>query len=168
MFRDCTGKFKLDPINRYLRTMWGKKAHFDVSIFINYSEAARRMRVSKYKYSTLVYPLVDRKITKERCVEIIKEHNQPVPHNSGCFFCWVQPPKSWQKLKETHPDLFEKARKMELESRTKDLRKYPLIRLKAKDMKLHPMDEFLENDDSCGCFNYNLETEADDWKDKPF
>ena len=162
--RDCTGKFKIDPINKYLRTMYGKKAHFDIDVFINYSEAYRRVRTSRKKYTTLYYPLVDRKITKERCKQIIEDHKLLMPNKSGCFFCWAQPPASWLKLKIKHPDLFEKSRKMELESNVRDLKKLPLIRLKSKDMELSPMDKFL--DDSCGCFNYNID--SDDWKDKPF
>ena len=161
--RDCTSKFKINPINKYLRTMYGKKAHFDIDIFINYTEAAKRMRSSRHNYATLKYPLVDRKITRDQCKEIILDHKLPMPHKSGCFFCFAQPESSWLKLKQTQPDLFEKARKMELESNMKDLQKFPLIRLKAKDMPIKPMDEFLD-DDGCGCFNYNVEDE--DWDDQ--
>ncbi len=167
--RECTSKFKIDPINKYLRTMYGKKAHFNVNIFINYTEADRRIRTSRHNYATLCYPLVDRKISRDRCKEIITEHKLLMPHKSGCYFCWAQPPKSWQKLKVKHPDLFEKSRQMESDSNMKNIRDHPLIRLKAKDMKLNPMDDFIENDDSCGCFNYNIDADDDDdWKGKPF
>lgn len=169
--RDCTGKFKIDPINKYLRTMYGKKAHFNIDIFINYDEAHYRMRTSKYKYATLLYPLVDRKITRAQCKETIKKHNMPVPHKSGCFFCWAQPPASWLKLKKDHPDLFQESLDMEHDSKVRHKGVLPLIRLKAKEMKLNPMDDFFdETDEGCGCFNYNIdsEDEADNWKDKPF
>ena len=169
--RDCTGKFKVNPINRYLRTRYGRKAHFDVDIFINYTEAAKRMRTSRVKYATLQYPLVDRRITRERCREIITEHGMPVPHKSGCFFCWAQPPKSWLTLRRKHPDLFEKSMRLEQESTVRDLTRNPLIRLRSKKMKEGAMEEYFgEGSDSCGCFNYNAvsDDEDTDWPDKPF
>ena len=55
--RDCTGKFKIDPFNKYLRTMYGKQAHFNVHVFIDYAEQTR-VKTSKYNYSTFIFPFI--------------------------------------------------------------------------------------------------------------
>lgn len=152
--RDCTGKFKIDPINKYLRTMYGKKAHFEVDIFIDYSEF-HRMRESKYKYSTLKYPLIDKKLTREDCKRIIQEHKMPVPIKSGCYFCPFTPPKVWRAMKQSPEGTNEKeyyleSRKLEKNSQMRNKRQFPLVRLKGKDSQ----DLF-----ECGCFNYNTDAE---------
>ena len=59
---------------------------------------------------------------------------------SGCFFCMFQKPKAWLNLKQTHPQLWEKAKALEKNSTMK----LPLINLKGKDSQT-----LFE----CGCFN---------------
>lgn len=161
--RDCTGKFKLDPINKYLRTMYGKQAHFNMHIFIDYSEVTR-IRTSKYNYSTLIYPLVERKISREDCKRIITEHGLPIPAKSGCFFCPFTPPKVWANMKLERKELFDKSLALEKNSVMRHKTDFPLIVLKGKESQ----DLF-----DCGCFNVNQDTKANEieldklWR-KPF
>ena len=146
-FRDCTGKFKIDPIKRYLRKKYGKKEIFQNSIYIDYSEF-HRIKTSDVKYQVLHYPLVYDKINREDCIKIIEDAGYKIPIKSGCFMCPFNSKKMWQLLKTKHPDLFVKA--LALEKRalyTKDgIRKRkmePLVKLKGKESK----DLF-----QCDCF----------------
>ena len=146
-FRDCTIKFKIDPIKRYLRKKYGKKEIFETDIFIDYSEF-HRMKNSDVKYQILNYPLVKDKIDRDGCLKIIQDAGYPIPLKSGCFMCPFNNKAMWSKLKINHPDLFEKS--LELEKRaiyTKEgIRKKkmePLVKLKGKES----MDLF-----QCNCF----------------
>jgi len=146
-FRDCTNKFKITGIKRYLRKKYGKKETFLSDIFIDRSEYTR-IKTSDVKYQVLNYPLVYDNINREDCIKIIEEAGYKIPIKSGCFMCPFNTKKMWQLLKVKHPDLFQKS--LELEKRalyTKDgIRKRkmePLVKLKGKESQ----DLF-----QCNCF----------------
>lgn len=128
-FRDCTGKFKIEPMKRYLRKKYGKKVHFDINLFIDYSEIFR-MRDAEVLYQTLVYPLINDKIDRDDCVKIIQDSGYPIPPKSSCFFCPFNTPKQWLELKDKHPELFEKAVKLENIRGKIRKKEYRLINLK--------------------------------------
>ena len=128
-FRDCTKKFKITPMRKYLRLKYGKKAHFLVDLFIDYSEVFR-MRDSDVQYQTLNYPLINDKIDREGCLKIIKDAGWPIPEKSACFMCPFSKPEAWLKLKEKHPELFEKAVILENIAGKRRKKEYNLINLK--------------------------------------
>jgi hypothetical protein len=147
-FRDCTGKFKIQPIRKYIREKYGKKETFEMNIFIDYSEF-HRMHTSDVKYAKNVYPLVEQKITREKCIELIKSKGYELPIKSGCFFCPFNTKKKWIELKNNHPDLFQKTLDLEKNAMyTKEgKRKWnlkPLINMRGKESKT-----LFE----CACFN---------------
>jgi len=147
-FRDCTGKFKITPIRQYLRKKYGKKETFEMNIFIDYDEF-HRMHTSDVKYIKNKYPLVDEKITREKCINIITDDGYDLPLKSGCFFCPFNNKKRWIDLRNNHLDLFEKSKELEKRAMYKENgdRKWniqPLIRIKGKDSKT-----LFE----CACFN---------------
>ncbi len=153
--RDCTGKFKIDPFNKYLRETYGYDAHFIVDIFIDSGEPDR-VRTSRYLYATLNYPLVEKNIDRKQCELIIKSHNMPVPVKSGCYFCMFTPPSVWRQMERSPQgsnakEYYEKSINMERNSIMRAKAKYPLVRLRGKDMS-----ELFE----CGCYTPNFDTEA--------
>ena len=146
-FRDCTGKFKISPIKRYLRKKYGKKETFDCDIFIDYGEY-HRMKTSDVKYQILSYPLVMDKIDRNQCIKIIKDAGYPIPMKSGCFMCPFNNKASWTNLKMNHPDLFDKSLQLEKaalydEKGNRKWKMLPLVTLKGKETK----DLF-----QCNCF----------------
>ncbi len=137
--RDCTGKFKISPIRKYLRNKYGKKESFEMSIFIDFSEF-HRMRKSDVKYIKNIYPLVEQKISRPELKELIISKGYELPIKSGCYFCPYTTKKGWLDLKEKYPNLYKNVLKLEKNSRMK----LPLINLKGKDSQ-----NLLE----CACFN---------------
>jgi hypothetical protein len=99
---------------------------------------------SKYKYETCLYPLVERKVTRDDCLKIIENAGYKIPIKSGCFFCPFNNKKVWISLKLEHPDLFQKALDMEKNSDHPHKRENPLILYKGKETQ-----SLFE----CGCFN---------------
>lgn len=128
-FRDCTGKFKIKPMKKYLRTKYGKKAHFLVDLFIDYGEVFR-MKTSDVKYQTFNYPLINDQIDRDGCLKIVKDAGFPIPVKSSCFMCPFNKPKQWLDLKEKHPELFEKAVILENIRGKRRKKEYNLINLK--------------------------------------
>ena len=110
-----------------------------MNLGIDYSEF-HRMRESDVKYIKNKYPLVEQKLSRDQLIELIKSKGYEVPIKSGCFFCMFQKPKAWLNLKQTHSQLWDKAKALEKNSTMK----LPLINLKGKDSQT-----LFE----CGCFN---------------
>jgi len=137
--RDCTGKFKISPIRKYIRKKYGKKETFEMNIFIDHSEF-HRMRESDVKYIKNKYPLVEQKLVRNELKEIIKSKGYLVPEKSGCFFCCFQTKKGWINLRNNQPKLWEKSKELEKNSKMR----LPLINLKGKDSQT-----LFE----CACFN---------------
>lgn len=113
IWRWSTRDFKVAPIHRYYRSL---DAHVNQYLAIAYDEI-ERMKDSAVSYITNVYPLVDNKVTREKCILLITEAGLPVPVKSGCFFCPFNSMDRWRWLYETHPDLYQKAMALEENSK---------------------------------------------------
>ena len=123
-------------------------------------DEGHRMKDSMVDYVTNLYPLVDRRLTRRKCIEIILQEGLPVPVKSGCFYCPFNSIDRWRWLLEAHPNLFDSA--IDLEENSKH---YPrqrltdqvyrhrdtvtLRELKAK-LKLGEYGDITEVEASCG------------------
>jgi hypothetical protein len=114
--RWCTAKFKVNPLHRYF-----KKPCF-VMLGIDAGEA-HRAKLSSDKGMENRFPLIERDINRQDCIEIIKSHGLPIPMKSGCWFCPFQRIGELKKLRHIHPELFCKAVELEKISLDYALRK---------------------------------------------
>ena len=112
-WRWCTRDFKVNPIHRYYRRIGG---HINQYVGIAYDEI-HRMKDSRDKYITNLYPLIENQLTRQDCVDLIAEAGLPVPERSGCYFCPFNSTARWLNILESHPSLFDKA--IELEENSK-------------------------------------------------
>lgn len=113
IWRWSTRDFKVRPIRRYYRDLGQPIVQY---IAIAYDEI-ERMKDSDVDYIVNQYPLVDDKITRDGCIEIIRSAGLPIPPKSGCWFCPFNNLGRWQWLRTEHPDLFAKAVSLEEESK---------------------------------------------------
>ena len=79
---------------------------------IDYDEV-RRMKPAKVDYVTNLYPLIDYKIGREGCMNLIKKARLPIPVKSGCYMCPFNNMERWAEIYEKHPDLYKYAMKIE-------------------------------------------------------
>ena len=107
MFRHCTHKFKVMPINNWIREKYGIKQPINMIMGIASDEKHRKDKISGRKQFNYQFPLIDNEINREGCIEIIKKEGLSVPVKSGCYFCPFQTKKVWSKLLEQHPELYE-------------------------------------------------------------
>lgn len=127
IWRFCTRDFKITPIHKFYKSF---KTHIYEYMGIDYDEV-RRMKDSKDDFITKLYPLIDNKITRNGCIEIIKNNNLPIPVKSGCPFCPFNDDERWNYIKENHPELYQQA--LDLERNNKHYPKQKLIMLHDSD-----------------------------------
>ena len=113
VWRWSTRDFKVTPIHRHYRSL---RTHVNQYLAIAYDEI-ERMKDSRVPYVTNIYPLVDHKITRAKCIELIEAAGLSVPVKSGCFFCPFNSADRWRWLYETHPDLYQQAVALEENSK---------------------------------------------------
>lgn len=107
MFRHCTHKFKVIPINDYIKKKYGIKQPINMVMGIASDEKHRSEKIRGRKQFTYLFPLIEKDIDREGCIEIIKKEGLSVPVKSGCYFCPFQSKKEWVKLYENYPKLFD-------------------------------------------------------------
>ncbi len=106
MKRDCTDKFKLRPVYKYV-----EKPCF-MLLGIDAGES-HRARLNSKKGVENRFPLIEENIDRDGCKKVIRDHSLPVPMKSGCFSCMFQRNAQWKELRKRHPDLFCKAQELE-------------------------------------------------------
>lgn len=107
--RWCTSDFKVATLQNYFQ-----KPCF-VLLGIDAGEA-HRATISSHQGTENRYPLIERDIDRDGCIEIIKAHGLPIPAKSGCWICPFQRISEFKKLRREHPDLFCKAVDLEKNS----------------------------------------------------
>ena len=104
--RLCTAKFKTDPFYRYVER--------PCTVYIGYDFTERRRRWLKpkkdIKFET---PLINRRTSRQRCRDLIRDHGLPIPPSSGCWLCPFQKLSKWKKLRDVYPVLFKMAMNLE-------------------------------------------------------
>lgn len=105
-YRWCTDKFKIRSINNYIEKPCIMFIGFD------YGESKRSLKNNSDKI-TNVYPLIDAKMDRNACVDLIKEHGLKIPPKSGCWFCPFMRKIEIRELFLNRRDLYDKAVKME-------------------------------------------------------
>lgn len=159
MRRDCTSKFKISPIRKYIRERYGKQEKFIFYIGIAWDEW-HRVRKSDVNYIENKFPFVDDKVGRDGNLEILKAHNfQAI--KSGCKGCIYLKKSSWVRMLLEDPDEFD--RHMKLEENNSGFPKvllngrYPLRKLKETYKAQQSLSAFEDSEASCqaingGCF----------------
>ena len=115
----CTTRLK-----REARQYWEKTNHFDWLVMGFTAEESRRANNFKMTERTnLLTPLIDLKINKKRCFEIIQKAGIRLPisyynglPNANCIGCpKATSPNYWSAVKKNYPDIFQQ--RLELSER---------------------------------------------------
>jgi len=108
--RSCTADFKIKVINKWLKAHGATAEHpAEVLLGISWDEIERLGNKRVAPYEVPVYPLIDRRLTREDCKRIIERAGLPVPPKSSCFFCPFHRPSAWAKMRRDEPELFQKS-----------------------------------------------------------
>lgn len=150
VWRWCTRDHKVKPIHKFYKKL---NSHIYQYMGIDYGEV-RRMKPSGQDWITNLYPLIDFKIDRQGCINLIQKARLKIPVKSGCYFCPYNNMKRWTEIYENHPDLFQKA--MIIEKQNKHM---PRQKLAPKKYTLQDIDDqlrenkklpMIEVDSPCG------------------
>jgi len=109
--RQCTREYKVQPLTRYLYDRYpGDCIRLMLGISV---DECHRMRDSSAARIEHVYPLVDRRLTRWQCRDIIERAGLAVPWKSSCWFCPFRTVVSQWVLVQRYPDLAGMARVLE-------------------------------------------------------
>jgi hypothetical protein len=113
--RECTSNWKIAVVEKFMREYAGakRKRKRPIGIGISLDEFKRMRTNSDDRVTIMEYPLIDLRLTREDCVELILEAGLPVPPKSSCWFCPYKKISEWKNLKNEKPELFLKAIELE-------------------------------------------------------
>lgn len=114
--RSCTADFKIKVVDRWLREQNAKIEGAQVGIGISLDEFQRmkpNMDPSTRDWKENKFPLIDLRLTRRDCIDIIHRARLPVPPKSACWFCPFHPLTRWQEMRIDDPELFQKSCELE-------------------------------------------------------
>lgn len=153
--RSCTSQFKIRRIAIWQRQHGATGADPAVTgLGISLDEYHRARTDSGIPTQVLEYPLIDRRLTRQDCMNIISRAGLAVPPKSSCWFCPFHRIPAWQKLKRETPDLFDRAVALErvLSERSDRLGHGKLFmarKLIPLDQAIGDQADMFEPDDTC-------------------
>lgn len=112
--RSCTADFKIRVIAKWLKQNGATKDTPALTgLGISVDEIHRARTDSGIPYELLTYPLIDLRMNRQDCVNVIERAGIPVPGKSSCFFCPFHSTAYWARQQREEPELF--ARSVDLE-----------------------------------------------------
>ena len=121
LMQKCTQAYKIAPMDRFIRRFMEQKCKVSrkskripegsVHKWIGFSvdEIDRIKESTTQKYIRFVYPLVELKLTKDDCKQLILDKGRPLPPRSVCNACFANSPAYYKELHESQPDAWRKA-----------------------------------------------------------
>jgi hypothetical protein len=116
LIRQCTGDFKLKPIQRKQRELVGlkpgqrrpKQILMIQWIGISTDEAAR-MKPSQVPFVQHRWPLIEAGMNRRACLAWCRKNGFPEPPKSACTFCPFHGDQQWRAMKASNPEAFADA-----------------------------------------------------------
>jgi hypothetical protein len=115
----CTGKWKVEPVER-----WGSKAHgITESMIVRWIGFSRdeqtrivRMQAGKvFKDGGIRFPLVELGFDRRSAIKLVEDMGWPTPPRSACWMCPNKSDHEWRLEIKERPDEFAKACELERE-----------------------------------------------------
>lgn len=113
--RQCTAEYKIQPLIKKQREIAGLKPgqrhknHLMTTVIgISYDES-QRMRDPAFPWLLNDYPLVDRRITRQDCIDYANKYGYRTPPRSACIGCPFKSNYEWRRLKDEMPTEWQDA-----------------------------------------------------------
>lgn len=107
--RSCTVDFKIRVCDKWLKQHGAVKTGARVGLGISLDEWQRMRNDSGAEWKQLAYPLIDLRLDRASCLNIIRQAGLPIPPKSSCWFCPYHSPQVWQQMRQHEPALFQRA-----------------------------------------------------------
>jgi len=112
--RDCTENFKIRVVDKWLKKQ-GATIENPATVGIGFSlDEIHRIKDRDGDFRIVKeYPLIDMRLNRSDCRNVISGAGLPVPPKSACWFCPYHRIKEWQRMKQEEPELFQKSVELE-------------------------------------------------------
>lgn len=142
--RTCTLDFKIRIVDKFIAEELDHDGSVVVGLGISTDEFHRAKVREPIKtrgfIKSIEYPLIDLRLNRSQCQQIIIEAGLPLAPKSACYFCPFHSRDEWIRLRHDRPDLFQKA--IELERFINHKREAVLLKDKVwLHQFLRPLDE---------------------------
>lgn len=117
--RWCTRKLKLEPFKNWIKPWLSAGDSVHSYVAIRSDEDHREGMVAQHENLSVHLPFREAGVDKLGVLEILEGSGLGLPKyydwrsRSGCTFCFFQQKVEWVRLKQIHPDEFEKAKAYE-------------------------------------------------------
>lgn len=114
--RQCTSDFKIQLVARWLRDRGAtpvRPAEVGLGISMDELERARTPEDPRFPWTRRSYPLLDLKLYRDQCAEVILHAGLPVPPKSSCWFCPLKSLGQWQEMARRQPAQFQASAELE-------------------------------------------------------
>lgn len=107
--RQCTKEYKLEPLRWHYRELLGKgrkdrisKGACEAWIGISTDEAMRA-KPSDVAWCVNRWPLIERLLNRNDCLQWLKRHGYPTPPKSSCIGCPFHNDAYWREMRDKQP-----------------------------------------------------------------
>ena len=114
-WRQCTQDYKIQVVQQSIRSELGYKRrqwmrhHINMVMGISTDEVVR-MKPSRLKWSTNLYPLIDDlEMSRQDCIRYVETMGLGTPPRSACFMCPYRSNREWGEMKADQPEVFAAA-----------------------------------------------------------
>lgn len=103
--RQCTQEYKLKPIRRKVRELLdGKTPAGGCEMWIGIStDEVIRAKPSTVRYIVNRWPLIEKRLSRQDCLQWLERNGYPTPPKSSCIGCPFHSDRQWRELRDGSP-----------------------------------------------------------------
>lgn len=102
----CSNEWKRRVVQRWLRSQGVEQCR----AWIGYStDEKKRVKAPRERWFQERYPLLELNLSRADCLRVVAEAGWPPPPRSACWMCPHMTNTEWRHLRDTSPDDFQKA-----------------------------------------------------------
>jgi len=111
--RKCTSDYKIVPIQKEIKKRCGiqrGQKNLTITQWIGISwDELQRMKKSRDSWAQLRYPLIEKRMTRQMCLNWMRDNGYPEPPRSACVYCPFHSDTEWRRLRDEEPHEFQRA-----------------------------------------------------------
>lgn len=113
LHRACTYDYKSAELTKAARRLAGiKRGQKTIGViqWIGISlDELQRMKPSREPWCQHRWPLIEKRMTRQKCLEWMESHGYPMPPRSACVYCPFHSNAEWRRLQREEPEEFARA-----------------------------------------------------------
>jgi hypothetical protein len=165
--RSCTADYKVKAILKAIKSECDiKRAQKEVTVtqWIGISwDELQRMKEATDKWTQHRWPLIEKRMTRQQCLQWMKDNGYPEPPRSACVYCPFHSNTEWRRLRDEEPHEFTRAVAFDKELRQAHTQHNSTIKM---TVYLHnscqPLDEIdFDNDEDKGQQVWDFQAECE-------